>query len=269
MLLLQTTPKASAVKREGLEALYRKYNHRAFVHPDPLEFLYLYKDLHDREIVALIASSLAYGRVSQILKSVSSVLRRMSPSPCSFLDKTAAPDIQCCFSDFRHRFATGEHLASLLIGIKGIRKRYGSLRRSFFAGFQDKHPTVLPALSAFADQLIAHANGPVGHLVALPHKGSACKRLNLFLRWMVRRDEVDPGGWEEVSPSKLIVPVDVHMHRLAIFLGLTGQRQARITTAMEITEGFRAIAPADPAKYDFSLTRFGIRGDVDLGCLNQ
>jgi uncharacterized protein (TIGR02757 family) len=81
---------------------------------------------------------------------------------------------------------------------------------------------------------------------------------------MVRSDAVDPGGWDEISPSKLIVPLDVHMHRICRFLGITSRKQADIRTALEITEGFRAFAPADPIKYDFALTRIGIRNDIDL-----
>jgi uncharacterized protein (TIGR02757 family) len=104
--------------------------------------------------------------------------------------------------------------------------------------------------------------------VPSPVGGSACKRLNLFLRWMVRQDGVDPGGWDNVPQSKLIVPVDTHMHRICLRLGLTTRKQANMATALEITEGFRALAPDDPVRYDFSLTRLGIRRDADLAdCL--
>jgi len=255
------------ISKDRLESVYCKYNRREFVHPDPVEFLYRYESPYDREIVALVASSMAYGRVVQILRSVSSVLERMTPSPSTFLDKASARTIRRIFSGFKHRFTTGENLYAMLVGIRRIRERHKSLRRCFSAGLHHDHHTVLPALTAFAEELMAHADGPLDHLVASPTKGSACKRLNLFLRWMVRRDEVDPGGWENISPSKLIVPVDTHMHRISLLLGLTRRRQAHMGTAMEITKAFKTVAPKDPVKYDFSLTRWGIRGDVDLGCL--
>jgi uncharacterized protein (TIGR02757 family) len=255
------------ISKDRLETLYCKYNRREFVHPDPIEFLYRYESLSDREIVALVASSIAYGRVTQILKSVSSVLERMTPSPTTFLDEASPGTIRRTFSGFKHRFTTGKNLCAMLVGIKEIRERHKSLHRCFSAGLHEDHPTVLPALMAFAEELKAHADGPLDHLVASPAKGSACKRLNLFLRWMVRQDDVDPGGWENIWPSKLIVPVDTHMHRMSLLLGLTKRRQAHMGTAMEITQAFRTVAPKDPVKYDFSLTRFGIRGDVDLGCL--
>ena len=89
------------------------------------------------------------------------------------------------------------------------------------------------------------------------------KRLNLFLRWMVRRDEVDPGGWDRVSPSQLMIPLDIHMHRISRKLGFTERKQADIRTVIEVTDAFRKISPEDPAKYDFVLTRFGIREEMD------
>ena len=101
-------------------------------------------------------------------------------------------------------------------------------------------------------------------LLPCPEKGSACKRFHLFLRWMVRNDAVDPGGWDGISASKLIVPLDVHMHRICMRLGLTSRAQADLKTALEVTGRFRAIVPEDPVRYDFALTRIGIRNDIDL-----
>ena len=258
------------ITRDSLEFLYWKYNRREFVHPDPLEFLYPYGDLCDREIVAFVASSLAYGRVAQILESVSCVIERMTPSPSTFLTRASPRTIRQTFSGFKHRFATDENLCAMLVGIKQIRERHGSLHACFSAGLNDDDYTILPALCTFAEELATHADGPLHHLVASPNKQSACKRLNLFLRWMVRRDAVDPGGWENVSESKLIVPLDTHMHRFCLLFGLTKRKQGGMRTAMEITDRFKAAAPEDPVKYDFSITRLGIRKDAGLdGILGQ
>ncbi len=244
-----------------LDTLYKKYNKRAYVHPDPLEFLYEYKDIRDREIVGLIASALAYGRVAQILKSVSSVLDLMGPSPCQFLMDSSRPSVSGKLKYFKHRFADGKQLSSLLNNIKKTVNRFGSLNACFLNEMYPNDKTLIPALTNFSHQLAAGKNSP-GHLIPLPEKGSACKRMNLFLRWMARKDDVDPGGWEGISPSSLIIPLDTHMHKISLRLGLTKRKQANMITALEITAGFNTISPDDPTKYDFSLTRLGIRNDA-------
>jgi len=251
-----------------LNKLYRRYHRREFVHPDPVEFIHDYPDLRDREIVGFIASSLAYGRVAQIEKSVSRVLERMQ-SPSDFLKRSSVRSLRRAFSDFRHRFSTGEELSAMLCGIKRIIERYGSIEGCFIAGFRDDDGTVLPALSAFVAECVRAGAGRRSSLLASPSGGSACKRLNLYLRWMVRRDEVDPGGWERVPPSKLVVPLDTHMFRICRALGFTRRRQADLRSAIEVTEAFREISPEDPVRYDFTLTRFGIRRDLDIGQLME
>ncbi len=248
------------------DSLYDKYNHREFVHPDPLEFLYPYEDIRDREIVALIASSLAYGRVAQILKSVSNALERM-PDPYAFLMRSSKAKLRHAFEGFKHRFTTGEELASLLHGAKRVIKRHGSLQACFTEGLRDDHETITPALDKFANALAEESGLEHSHLIPSPSKGSACKRLNLFLRWMIRQDEVDPGGWYNVPPRKLVVPVDTHMHRIGLALGMTGRKQADRKAATEITNAFKLIAPEDPVRYDFALTRPGIRREGNVQAL--
>ena len=249
--------------KKKLDTLYNQYNRRRYVHPDPLEFLYQYKEIRDREIVGIIASSLAYGRVAQILKSVSFVLEKMNPSPYLFFNDSTYESIYRTFEGFKHRFAGLRELAALLIGIKNVIGRFGSLHECFLAGFSEDDETVIPAMTFFSTQLIAGKNKP-GHLVAMPEKGSACKRTNLFLRWMVRKDRVDPGGWSGIPLSKLIIPLDTHMHRISLALNLTKRKQANMVTALEITAGFKRLVPDDPVKYDFALTRLGIRDDMDI-----
>ncbi len=248
--------------KDHLRALYSRFNVRQFVHPDPLEFLYAYDALQDREIVALAASALAYGNVRQILKSVSVVLDRLE-SPHDFLMRASRTSLEQTFRDFKHRFTTGQELATFLYGVKRVIRQCGSLRECFLRGFQDDHDTIIPALGRLVDELSGVFDSKPRSLLPPPRLGSACKRLNLFLRWMVRRDGVDPGGWDEVPPSKLIVPLDVHMHRICLQLGLTRRKQANLRTACEVTTAFRAIEPDDPVRFDFCLTRLGIRDDMD------
>jgi uncharacterized protein (TIGR02757 family) len=251
------------LKRQALEALYKKYDARKWVHPDPLEFLYKYKALADREIVALIASSLAYGRVAQILKSVERILVLLGPSPSDFIFNHSGRDLSEMFHDFRHRFTRGEDMTAMLLGAKKTIETYGSLQKCLLRGLGPGDETIIPALSFLMKELASCCAEGCNSLMPIPERGSACKRLNLFMRWMVRKDNVDPGGWDEIPPSILVVPLDTHMHRICGRLGLSARKSADANTALEITRAFREIAPSDPVRYDFALTRLGIRQDSD------
>ena len=249
--------------KEKLDELYVHYNRRKFVHPDPLEFLYNYDDIRDKEVVALVASSLAYGRVVQILKSVSAILEKMSPTPYLFLTGISEKKLLNSFGGFKHRFTTGEDVSCMLLAAKKMITEDGSLLNAFVSGYRASDKNILPALSTFVRRLAKESQGSKNSLIPIPDRGSACKRLILFLRWMVRKDNVDPGGWKQICPSKLIIPLDTHMHSICTGLGMTSRKQADMKTAIEITDAFKKIVPDDPVKYDFSLTRLGIRKDAD------
>ena len=248
----------SVMITEQLECLYERYNRREFVSPDPLEFLYLYEDPADREIVGLIASSLAYGRVLQIKRSVSGVLEKMGMSPSRFVRDATHESLRRTFSRFKHRFTTGDEMGAMLLGVRNVVVKHGSLHACFTSVMKRDAKTVAPALACFAEELGAGFPFRRSSLLPSPTKGSACKRLNLFLRWMVRQDNIDPGGWDDIPSSALIVPLDTHMYRVCFGLGLTRRRQADMKTALEITDAFRRMVPDDPVRYDFILTRPGI-----------
>ncbi|HHO75483.1 MAG TPA: TIGR02757 family protein [Deltaproteobacteria bacterium] len=257
------------ISRIFCDELYMKYNHRRFISPDPLEFVWRYNDPLDREIVGLLASALAYGRVGQIKKSISGVLEKMVPTPRSFIEEASCQHLAAVFGGFKHRFTTGLELADFILGIQRVILLYGSLYACFMNFLESGHENTCLALRGFADELRHDSPHQYNSLLPHPDRKSACKRLHLFLRWMVRRDDVDPGGWDGVSPALLIVPLDTHMYAICSRLGMTSCSQANLKTALEITEGFRSIIPDDPVKYDFALTRLGIRPDADRGCLGQ
>jgi len=248
------------LNRAELDKLYRTYNKRKYVHPDPLEFLYNYPDIRDREIVGLIASALAYGRVAQILKSVDRILGKMGSSPYKFVFNTKPGDFLKIFCGFKHRFTTHCDIADLLGALHRILGEYGSINKCFIAGMGADDETVIPALDNFLEEL----NCTGGYLIPLPRRGSACKRIHLFLRWMVRKDAVDPGGWEGISPDRLVVPLDTHMANIGRTMGMTQRKSANQRMALDITDVFRKITPDDPVKYDFALTRFGIHPDMEM-----
>ncbi len=254
---------ASQGFHNNLERLYQAYNRRSLVRPDPLVFLYDYPKVEDREIVGLIAALLAYGRVEQILKSVGRVLTVMG-APRQYLVNNDPASIRNDMRGFRHRFTGGEDLSLLLVGMKAAISEFGSLEACFSAGVTAGDENVMPALERFVETLSRPAGNTLPFLLPLPSKGSACKRLHLFLRWMIRKDRVDPGGWRQVPPSKLMVPMDTHMHRIATSLGLTSRKSPNLKAVEEVTAAFRRMVPEDPVRYDFALTRSGIRPDCPL-----
>ncbi|MBU1671708.1 MAG: TIGR02757 family protein [Actinobacteria bacterium] len=249
---------------ERLERLYARYNHREFVHPDPLEKIYPFEDTADREVAGLVASTLAYGNVKQILRSVETVLAVMGESPARYLTDSTSVSLTRDLAGFRHRMTSGEDLAAVLEGARRAVLEHGSLNACFLAGLKEDDPDVVGGLCAFVSSLSAADPTACAFNLADPGRRSACKRLNLYLRWMVRHDEVDPGGWSGVPPSMLIIPLDTHMFGICRALGFTGRGQADLQAAREATRGFAGIVPSDPVRYDFSLTRPGIRRERGL-----
>ncbi len=247
-----------------LEKIYSRYNRRVFVSPDPLQFLYDYDSVADREVVGLVASALAYGRVAMILKNAGFVLEKMGRSPSDYLCSSTEDGISCTFEGFRHRFTDGRDIASLLVAIKRCLEAHGSLEACFASHLVSRGGDCVGAMSGFVNELCAMAGIEKSYLLPDPARGSACKRMFLFLRWMTRKDDVDPGGWNCMSPADLLVPLDTHMHNISVMLGFTSRKQANLKAAREITGHFAAIAPDDPVKYDFALTRFGIREESGI-----
>jgi len=252
--------------QELFEALVRKYHKREYVGSDPLIFLYEYQDPLDREIVGLVVSSLSYGRVEQIKRSCRRVLSFLGSSPRNFLLTASPARIASGLHTFRHRFSTGAEVAQLLSGVRRVLKKYGSLNNLFLKGWSPRHTTVFEASCAFVRALL---DGRASSLLPDPERRSACKRLNMFLRWQIRCDQVDPGGWEGVPPRALIVPLDTHLFSLARLLGLTSRKTAGLKAALEVTERLRRLCPEDPVKYDFALTRPGIHEHIRGAALHR
>jgi uncharacterized protein (TIGR02757 family) len=253
--------------KDKLEGIYLEYNKREYIDPDPLLFLYDYPEKKNREIAGFMAACLSYGRVELIMGTVAHVLGKLEPAPFDYLMIRTKKDMENDFKGFRYRFAKDVHLVNLLWGIRQVLKRFSSLENCFYEGMRPEDRTIIPGLVFLFKQM--NTNKKIGHLLADPQKKSACKRSLLFLRWMVRKDQVDPGGWDKISPSQLIVPLDTHMHKIGMMLEFTKRKSADMKTAIEITKGFKKILRQDPVKYDFCLTRFGIRRELRLEDLSQ
>jgi len=238
---------------------------------DPLSFCHRYENPLDQEIVALVASSLAYGKVHSIKKSLEKVMGVMSPSPRLFIESFEPAPCLSALADFKHRFNDGRDLCALFLAAKAMIDQEGSIGSYFMRFYDPEDEDLTPSLTDYTAAVLDLDYSPVFDSKQIPKdsyfpfffpspaSGSACKRLCMFLRWMVRpADGIDLGLWREISPAKLIIPVDAHIQRIARFLGLTSRRQADWRMAKEITSALRHYDLEDPVKYDFSLCHIGI-----------
>ena len=255
------------IQRAFFEEIYLRFNRDEYIHPDPLELVLRYDDPADQEVAGLIASSFALGNVTAILKCVESVLKPLG-RPASALRMMSGIQLRRLYADFRYRFYSKDDLYMLLAGIQGCLGQYHGICHCFQECLTRNSMDMVPALSEFARTIYGFAGGPI-KLLPRAKRGSACKQLNLYLRWMVRRDSVDPGPWSGIPASVLIVPMDTHMLRISRRLGITRRKQADMKTAAEVTAFFRTLRPDDPVRYDFSLTRMGIHPDLSYDRLND
>ncbi len=243
-----------------LESIYAKYHRPGYIHPDPLEFLGHYSDPLDIEIAALIASSFAIGRVNNILKVVESILKILK-SPRKVILSLTSGDLDSVFSNFKYRFYTKGSLIGFLSGIRSTILEYGSLYNCFAAGVERASGDSVESLIFFVNALTGNDESRY-RVLPDPGKGSACKRLNLFLRWMIRSDDIDPGIWDDIPKDILIIPLDTHIMQISRMLGFTERKSADMKTAVEITNSLKQYDPLDPVRFDFSLTRLGIHPDL-------
>jgi len=255
---------------EHLESLYRRYG-AAFVDTDPVSFPRRYSRRDDREVVGFVAAALAYGRVEQIRRSVGKVAAVLGERPARAVRRFDPVSGREKLSGFVHRWNDAEDVGLLLWMVRQMLERDGSIEGFFLRGYEPGHDDIGPALSSFAAralELDCAPYHPDGNLPASagvrfffpsPSGGSTCKRLAMFLRWMVRPDDgVDFGLWRGVRPSKLVIPLDTHVSRIASYLGLTSRRSVGWRMAQEVTAHLRIFAPEDPVRFDFALCRLGI-----------
>jgi uncharacterized protein (TIGR02757 family) len=254
------------------------YASRSQVHlaNDPLSFCHRYQSPEDREVVGLISAAFAYGNVKIILRSLEGIFGAMGGSPRSFVERFDARRGLKLFQGFKHRFNDGSDLCALLFACQIMLREAGSLE-AWFLRFHDRtEPDVTSMLSGATAALKQLDYAPVFGGDAIPAdsyfpfffpspaSGSACKRMCMFLRWMVRpADGIDLGLWQGVRPDQLVIPVDAHIQRICGFLGFTARKQADWRMAQEITARLREIDPSDPVKYDFSLCHLGISEGCD------
>jgi uncharacterized protein (TIGR02757 family) len=255
--------------RRRLDALYAHYDYR-FVDPDPLQWVRAQEGREDREVVGLVASGLAFGNVRQIKRSIAAVLEVLGSRPARAVRGIEPGPVARRLRGFKHRWTDGRDVACLLFFLRQMLESHGSVEAFFAAGAPPGAPDVGPALASFAARALALDHGGlyggrslpqdagVRYFFPSPAGGSACKRLNLYLRWMVRRDSVDLGLWTSVPTSALVIPLDTHIYNVARRVRLTRYRSAGWRMAADITRRLRAFDPSDPVKYDFAFHRMGL-----------
>ena len=257
-----------------LDDLYHDYNREGSA-TDPIHLVRPFTDPADREIAGFCAASLAFGRVGSVINSIATLFRIMGPHPAAFVrtfDPAAAP---VELRTMVHRWTRGADLVALLWILRQMLDTHRTIEAFFVEGLDAGDPDLGPAIERFSGRALAldirHAYGQVPkrpgvcYFFPRPSKGSACKRMNLFLRWMIRHDEIDLGVWTRIPPSLLVVPLDTHIIRLGRCLRLTGFRSPGWRMAAEITASLRALDPQDPVRFDFSLCHVGMMNACGFG----
>ena len=258
---------------DRLERLYRAYGPET-AGTDPIMFLRRYARPEDIEVVGWIASAFAYGRVETIQTNVGRILTALGPRPASALDRIRdfSEFARDSLAGFRHRFHCALDAALLLFVVSRARAESGSVREFFQAEYREEDRDVGALLSRVVGKihrldyrplLGRREMAPSSHARFFfpdPAEGSACKRWNLYLRWMVRRDSLDFGLWPAIPASRLVIPTDTHIHLVSRRLQLTRRKTADWRTAREITDRLARLDPEDPVRYDYALCRIGILG---------
>jgi uncharacterized protein (TIGR02757 family) len=282
---MSRTARRAVDLKARLDAQYEQFNNAVAV-TDPIQIVRRYSRREDLEIVGFCAAALAFGRVQSVLGSIEALLDVMGPSPAAYVKSFEPRHETPRLRHLVHRWIRGVDLAALLWILRQMLDSRGSIEEFFTHGADAEADTVEQALDSFSARACAldqravygrtrpaHAadgrpvrSGPgVAYFFARPSRGGACKRLNLYLRWMVRRDSVDLGVWTKVRPSQLIVPLDTHVIRVGRCLGLTKYTSPGWRMAADITASLRALDPADPVRYDFSLCHIGMMNACGYG----
>lgn len=253
-----------------LNRFYRGYNFKERLKHDPIEFPRRYSTPEDIEIAGFIASCFAYGKVELFKPVIEKILIPGSRHPANFFKNFTLKKDSKYFKGISYRFNEEKDILCLVYMLSKALKKWGTLRDLFYQYYKPEHEDISEALNNFVDFFVKIDTSaiygrnikPYGltQFFPSPEKGSACKRMNLFLRWMVRTKDIDFGIWDKVPPSKLIIPLDTHIAKISRCLNLTKRISSDRKTAKEITESLKKLDPRDPLKYDFALCHHGISG---------
>ncbi len=247
--------------KELLERKYLQFNHIDFIESDPVSIPHWFSLKQDIEISGLFASVFAWGQRKTIIAKTSELLHLMDNSPYDFVLHHSDHDLKN-LEKFKHRTFNSTDTLYFVEFLKQYYQQYDSLENAFLKGMSPEDVHVKKSLSGFYNMFFSLENYPqrTKKHISTPDKNSACKRINMYLRWMVRKDDlgVDFGIWSEIKPSQLICPCDVHVERVARRLNLVSRPKADWQMAEELTANLAIMDKNDPVKYDFALFGLGI-----------
>jgi uncharacterized protein (TIGR02757 family) len=239
------------------------FNNPAFIESDPIGIPHRFTKLQDIEIAGFWTAMLAWGRRETIIRKASELLQLMGDAPHDFILNHREKD-RAAFLDFKHRTFQPTDTLYFLEFLQWFYRNHTTLEAAFLKNASPADEHTGPALTGFHRIFFSlpHAPARTRKHVATPERNSTCKRLNMFLRWMVRHDGrgVDFGLWKNIKPAQLLIPLDVHVERVARSLGLLERKQTDWRAVLELTARLRQLAPQDPVKYDFALFGMGVLG---------
>lgn len=242
-----------------------RYNRLDFIEPDPISIPHQFTDKHDREIMGFWVSILAWGQRKTIINKALELIELMDGAPYDFIVNHEEEDLRR-FMTFKHRTFQVIDTLYFLRFLQWYYRRHDSLEDAFARHLSPDTPHVGPALRGFHELFFSLPDAPqrTRKHIATPDRKSSCKRLNMFLRWMVRHDDrgVDFGCWSRIQPRQLLMPLDVHVDRVARQLGLLERKQRDWQAVLELTAAMRQFDPDDPVKYDFALFGLGVLGEI-------
>lgn len=248
--------------RELLERLHDKYNTPDFITDDPISIPHRFSTREDIEISGFLAATIAWGNRKAIVKSAIRMVEYMDGAPYDFAMNASETELDRVLS-YVHRTFNGGDFRSFILSLRHIYEQHGTMG-DFFEDEYLRSGDIRTAISKFRSEFFVpdHAPRCEKHLSSID-RGAACKRTNMFLRWMVRRDDrgVDFGLWNRIPMSALYLPLDVHSGNTARSLGLLNRRQSDWKAVEEVTESLRAFDPADPVRFDYALFGAGIAGE--------
>ena len=243
--------------KKWLDAQVLRYNHPSFIEQDPISIPHLFTRKQDIEIAGLFAATFAWGNRTTIINKSNELMQLMQMQPYVFCLAHSNQQLKKMLS-FKHRTFQSDDLFYFLYFLHQHYKRYDSLETAFFPR---KKMTVEEGLNHFREYFFSfeHLKRTEKH-ISSPLQKSACKRLNMYLRWLVRKDEcgVDFGIWKNISPAQLVCPLDLHVSNTARELGLLTRKQDDWQAAIELTENLKRFDKSDPVKYDFALFGAGV-----------